>query len=54
MGLVWGCLTDLILSHFTDWRNDGERRHQETLATVRATAREQVPFNIQAVSVGEL
>ncbi|OAX31810.1 hypothetical protein K503DRAFT_870477 [Rhizopogon vinicolor AM-OR11-026] len=30
-----------------NWRNDDERRHQETLEAVRATAREQVPFNIQ-------
>lgn len=39
---------------FSDWRNEGERRHQETLDAVRATAREQVPFNIQMVSVSVL
>ncbi|KAG1752144.1 hypothetical protein EDB19DRAFT_1094104 [Suillus lakei] len=30
-----------------DWRADSERRHEDTLEAVRATAREQVPFNVQ-------
>ncbi|KAG2159394.1 uncharacterized protein EDB93DRAFT_1115448 [Suillus bovinus] len=30
-----------------DWRAEGERRHEDTLEAVRATAREQVPFNVQ-------
>ncbi|KAG0704131.1 hypothetical protein DFH29DRAFT_913097 [Suillus ampliporus] len=29
------------------WRVEGEQRHQDTLEAVRATAREQVPFNVQ-------
>ncbi|KAG2366333.1 hypothetical protein BDR07DRAFT_1480198 [Suillus spraguei] len=30
-----------------DWQIEGERRHEHTLEAVRATAREQVPFNVQ-------
>jgi hypothetical protein len=37
-----------------DWRAEGERRHEDTLEAVRATAREQVPFNVQVVSACEL
>ena len=33
------------------WREDCARQHQETLEAVRATAQEQVPFNVQGVSV---
>jgi hypothetical protein len=36
-----------------DWRAEGERRHEDTLEAVRATAREQVPFNVQVVSACE-
>ncbi|OBZ76665.1 hypothetical protein A0H81_03304 [Grifola frondosa] len=31
-----------------DWRADCERHKEETIASVRATANEQVPFNVQA------
>ncbi|KAG2129250.1 uncharacterized protein EDB93DRAFT_1062518, partial [Suillus bovinus] len=29
------------------WRTEGERRHEDTLEAVRATAQKQVPFNMQ-------
>lgn len=32
------------------WRNDSRREHEETLQTVRDTAYEQIPFNVQGVS----
>lgn len=31
------------------WRADSARQHEETLNAVRATAQEQVPFNVQGV-----
>lgn len=35
-----------------DWRADSTRQHEETIEAVRSTAQEQVPFNVQGVSVG--
>lgn len=43
----------LISFLVADWRAEGERRHEDTLEAVRATAREQVPFNVQVVSACE-
>jgi hypothetical protein len=31
------------------WRADSDRQHAETLETVRLTAQEQVPYNVQTV-----
>lgn len=32
------------------WRNDTARNREETLAAIRETANEQVPYNVQGVS----
>jgi hypothetical protein len=32
------------------WRNDSARNREETLAAIRETANEQVPYNVQGVS----
>ena len=32
------------------WRADCEQRKQETIEAVKATANEQVPYNVQGVS----
>jgi hypothetical protein len=42
----------LSLSHIPSaaWRADCERHHEETINSVRSTAQEQVPFNVQGVS----
>ena len=31
------------------WRNDSARNREETLAAIRETANEQVPYNVQGV-----
>lgn len=33
----------------TAWRADSQRQHDDTIEAVRATAREQVDFNVQGV-----
>ena len=33
------------------WRNDSARNREETLAAIRETANEQVPYNVQGVSL---
>lgn len=33
------------------WKSDCERQQKEIIDTVKATAQEQVPFNVQGVSV---
>lgn len=38
-----------LVLHHVDWRNDCERHHIEIIDQVRATANEQVPFNVQNV-----
>ncbi|KXN93373.1 hypothetical protein AN958_00299 [Leucoagaricus sp. SymC.cos] len=38
---------ELLRQLSDDWRNDCERHHKETLDAVKATANEQVPFNVQ-------
>lgn len=43
----------LISFLMADWRAEGKRRHEDTLEAVRATVREQVPFNVQVVSACE-
>ena len=32
------------------WRNESARNREETLAAIRETANEQVPYNVQGVS----
>ena len=41
------------LSHIPSaaWRADCERHHEETINSVRSTAQEQVPFNVQGASI---
>lgn len=36
---------------YAAWRADCEQRKQETIEAVKATAHEQVPYNVQGVSV---
>ena len=35
------------------WRVDSNRQHQETISAVRATANEQVPYNVQGVRISD-
>jgi len=42
---------ELLRQLSEDWRNDCERHHKETLEAVKSTAQEQVPFNVQGVSL---
>ena len=34
-----------------DWKAESDRQHEETIEAVKETAQEQVPFNIQGVSL---
>jgi hypothetical protein len=43
------CSSSGLIPHSTAWRADCARQHQETIDTVRSTAQEQVPFNVQGV-----
>jgi hypothetical protein len=43
------CSSSGLIFHFTAWRADYTQQHQETIDTVRSTAQEQVPFNVQGV-----
>ncbi|KAJ7057021.1 hypothetical protein C8F01DRAFT_1211135 [Mycena amicta] len=38
---------ELLITLSDNWRADSARQHEETLAAVRATAKEQVDFNVQ-------
>ncbi|KAF8336974.1 uncharacterized protein EI90DRAFT_2910894, partial [Cantharellus anzutake] len=40
-------LQELLRDMSDSWRTESARQHQETLGAVRATANEQVPFNVQ-------
>lgn len=39
----------LNLLHIAAWRADCAQHHRETIDSVRSTANEQVPFNVQGV-----
>jgi hypothetical protein len=46
------CLLILVLTcPLLGWRVESARQHEETIEAVRATAQEQVPFNVQGVSL---
>ncbi|KAN0094707.1 hypothetical protein V8E55_002994 [Tylopilus felleus] len=38
---------DLFSTLSEGWRSDNNRQHQETIDAIRATANDQVPFNVQ-------
>jgi len=39
----------MLMSNFTEWREDSKRQLDDMLQTVKSTAQEQVPFNVQGV-----
>jgi hypothetical protein len=41
---------DLLEQMAESWRNDMARNREDTLAAIRETANEQVPYNVQGVS----
>ena len=41
----------MLIGGILGWRADSNRQHEETISAVRATANEQVPYNVQGVSI---
>lgn len=41
----------MLIGIFLGWRADNTRQHEETINAVRATAHEQVPYNVQGVRI---
>ena len=39
----------MLIGGVLGWRADSNRQHEETISAVRATANEQVPYNVQGV-----
>jgi hypothetical protein len=39
----------MLIRGILGWRADSNRQHEETISAVRATANEQVPYNVQGV-----